>query len=67
MANSAILDDFSRYIIAWKLCTTMKAKDVTTHWNWPPMPTPSLGGQLIFADDIEPTRLRISSIGATGT
>jgi len=27
---STILDDFSRYIIAWKLCTTMKAEDVTT-------------------------------------
>jgi len=26
---STILDDFSRYIIAWKLCTTMKASDVT--------------------------------------
>jgi putative transposase len=26
---STILDDFSRYIIAWKLCTTMKAQDVT--------------------------------------
>jgi putative transposase len=26
---SAVLDDFSRYIIAWKLCTTMKAEDVT--------------------------------------
>src|SRR6476660_4810489 len=26
---SAVLDDFSRYIIAWKLCTTMKAQDVT--------------------------------------
>ncbi len=25
---STILDDFSRYIIAWKLCTTMKATDV---------------------------------------
>jgi transposase InsO family protein len=24
-----VLDDFSRYIIAWKLCTTMKAQDVT--------------------------------------
>jgi transposase InsO family protein len=23
------LDDFSRYIIAWKLCTTMKVGDVT--------------------------------------
>jgi putative transposase len=26
---STILDDHSRYIIAWKLCTTMKASDVT--------------------------------------
>jgi putative transposase len=26
---STVLDDFSRYIISWKLCTTMKAEDVT--------------------------------------
>ena len=26
---STILDDYSRYIISWKLCTTMRAKDVT--------------------------------------
>src|SRR5882672_8481377 len=26
---STILDDFSRYIIAWKVCTMMKAEDVT--------------------------------------
>ena len=26
---SSVLDDFSRYIIAWKLCTTMTAGDVT--------------------------------------
>lgn len=26
---STILDDYSRYVIAWKLCTTMKARDVT--------------------------------------
>ncbi len=26
---STILDDFSRYIVAWKFCTTMKADDVT--------------------------------------
>ena len=26
---STILDDYSRYIIAWKLCTTMKVGDVT--------------------------------------
>ena len=30
---STILDDFSRYIIAWKLCTTMKASDVTDTLN----------------------------------
>jgi transposase InsO family protein len=24
-----VLDDFSRYIIAWKLCTTMRADDIT--------------------------------------
>jgi transposase InsO family protein len=26
---STVLDDFSRYVIAWKLCTTMSASDVT--------------------------------------
>lgn len=26
---STILDDFSRYVVAWKLCTTMTAGDVT--------------------------------------
>jgi transposase InsO family protein len=26
---STVLDDFSRYILAWKLCTTMAASDVT--------------------------------------
>lgn len=25
---STILDDFSRYVVAWKLCTTMRAQDV---------------------------------------
>ena len=29
MCLSTILDDYSRYIIAWKLCSTMKAEDVT--------------------------------------
>jgi putative transposase len=27
---STVLDDFSRYILAWKLCATMKAEDVAT-------------------------------------
>ncbi len=26
---STILDDYSRYVVSWKLCNTMKAKDVT--------------------------------------
>src|SRR5918997_713847 len=26
---SSVLDDFSRYILAWKLCATMRAQDVT--------------------------------------
>jgi putative transposase len=26
---SSVLDDFSRFIVAWKLCATMKAQDVT--------------------------------------
>jgi len=26
---STILDDYLRYVAAWKLCTTMKASDVT--------------------------------------
>jgi transposase InsO family protein len=44
-----LLDDFSRYIVAWKLCTTMSADDVTDtlepyhpmtqgkieRWHWP--------------------------------
>ncbi len=29
MYLSTILDDYSRYIIAWKLCSTMKTSDVT--------------------------------------
>ena len=29
MYLSTVLDDFSRYIIAWKLCSTMRAEDVT--------------------------------------
>ena len=29
MYLSTVLDDYSRYIIAWKLCNTMRAEDVT--------------------------------------
>ena len=28
-ALSTVLDDFSRYIVVWKLCATMQASDVT--------------------------------------
>ncbi|MFZ1743973.1 MAG: DDE-type integrase/transposase/recombinase [Pontixanthobacter sp.] len=31
---STILDDYSRYDIAWKLCTTMRAEDVTDTMSW---------------------------------
>jgi len=30
---SSVLDDFSRYIVAWKLCATMRASDVTKTLN----------------------------------
>ena len=33
MYLSTVLDDFSRYIISWKLCTTMKTSDVTETLN----------------------------------
>ena len=29
MYLSTVLDDYSRHIIAWKLCSTMRAEDVT--------------------------------------
>ena len=34
MYLSTVLDDFSRYIIAWKLCTNMRAEDVTSPTRW---------------------------------
>jgi transposase InsO family protein/transposase-like protein len=33
MYLSTVLDDFSRYVIAWKLCTNMRAEDVTDTLN----------------------------------
>ena len=30
---STVLDDFSRYIVAWKLCATMRALDVPRRWR----------------------------------
>ena len=36
---STVLDDFSRYVIAWKLCTAMKALRTSpprSKWRWMP-------------------------------
>ena len=57
---STILDDYSRYFIAWKLCTTMKAGDVTDTPTWrsthpaAAMP-PSCKGHAFLATTIRPT------------
>jgi putative transposase len=45
---STVLDDFSRYIIARKLCTTMAASDVTD--------TPELALQVSRLDQVDPGR-----------
>jgi len=45
---STVLDDFSRYIVAWKLCTTMSAADVTE--------TLGLALQASGLDNAEPDR-----------
>ena len=37
---STVLDDFSRYIIAWKLCANMRAENVTDNIN--PQTRPAL-------------------------
>ena len=39
---STVLDDFSRFIVAWKLCATMKAQDVTFTSSRRDGSTPSL-------------------------
>ena len=30
---STILDDYSRYVVPWRFCTTMKADDVAETWK----------------------------------
>ena len=42
---STVLDDFSRFIVAWKLCATMKAQDVTATLD------PGVGGLRARSDD----------------
>ena len=31
---STVLDDYSRHIITWKPCSTMRARTLPTHWTW---------------------------------
>ncbi len=38
MYLSTVLDDFSRYIIPWKLCTNMRAEDVADNCTSPSRP-----------------------------
>ncbi len=47
MYLSTILDDFSRYVIAWKLCTTMTSHDVTETLA-PDVEEPNTVGTLLF-------------------
>ena len=35
--TSTVLDDFWRYIIAWKLCTTMRAEATSAHFHTAPV------------------------------
>src|SRR6201984_631355 len=48
---STVLDDFSRYILAWKLCTTMSATDVAD--------TCDGGGTCCNLMDCRPTQTRM--------
>ena len=52
---STILDDFSRYIIAWKLCTTMKVETSRKRWTWRYRPL----GSIKFTSFIAPDYSRI--------
>ena len=48
MYLSTVLDDFSRYIISWKLCTTMKTSDVTDTLNLALEATSTIKSGLFF-------------------
>ena len=52
---STVLDDFSRYIVAWKLCTTMAAADVTETLE---LALAGLGARSGFNPSAGPTALR---------
>jgi hypothetical protein len=55
---STVLDDFSRYIVAWKLCTTMAASDVTAT---PCRPQVSIRPRSIVGHDSSRTMARPTS------
>ena len=48
MYLSTVLDDFSRYLISWKLCTTMKTSDVTDTLNLALEATSTIKSGLFF-------------------
>jgi putative transposase len=52
---STVLDDFSRYIVAWKLCTTMSAADVTATLTSPCKPRGSIKPRSIGDQGCYPT------------
>src|SRR5204862_1432409 len=49
---STVLDDFSRYIIAWKLCTTMKTEDVTATLELALKVSGGRHLRIMFADEV---------------
>ena len=65
---STVLDDFSRFIVAWKLCATMKAKHVTATLDLA-LATSGLDQMTLFTDRdscrimAHPTSRRISRNG----
>ena len=67
---STVLDDFSRFIVAWKLCATMRADDVTATldraWRRPASITsPSFTGRDCCRTTVRPTSRAISPNGWT--
>ncbi len=66
MYLSTVLDDFSRYIIAWKLCTNMRAEDVTDTLDMALAARSVWGNPIVSCGHHAPTRL-ISRNGVTAS